>query len=339
MSTIQKAVGKLDNRFGSVSTSSEVDKSSSDAADDENGMVRIGRQAVDNGVENTSSESDDRIPDTNVNDKQQAPVDEPAAATARRVLALPIKRFKNASMITPDEPISQVAEEFRSIKLTLLSNMDEQNAECHGMANVMMVTSCVEGEGKTFSAVNLAISLAMERDKKVLLIDADVMKSAASALLGTTQDQPGLSDLLKDEKVNVGDVICDTDMPNLRFMAAGTRSDHATELLSSDGMKRLIQQVAARYPDRIIVFDAPPVLATSEAIVLATLVGQIVFVVEAESTSHSMVSDALSRIRGKAWTGLILNKTRKRLGTGYGYGYGYGQGISSGTGNGGPGAT
>jgi len=168
----------------------------------------------------------------------------------------------------------------------------------------------------------------MERNRSVLLIDADVIKASASELLGIPDNQPGLTDLINDPSMDVESVVFDTDVRNLQCMCAGSNTDHATELLSSDAMKQLISQLASHYPQRIIIFDAPPVLQTSEALVLAEQVGQIAFVVGAESTTHSMVSEALARLPDKAWQGMILNKMQKTLTAGYGYGYedGYGQG-------------
>ena len=244
-----------------------------------------------------------------------------------RRLTLPLEQFKSKGMITPDLPKSAIAEEFRSIKRPLLTNMATTTTtttadEEKELANVVMVTSCVEREGKTFTAFNLAMSLAMERERTVLLIDSDVAKATASNNLGLNGDQPGLTDLLMDPSMKIDDVIYHTNVDNLQFMSAGLKTDHATELLASDGMSKLLTHLSQQFRNRIIVFDAPPVLMTSEAIVLAERVGQIVFVVGAESVTQGMVADALNRIRGKAWIGLVLNKIRKKMASSYGYGYG-----------------
>ncbi len=244
---------------------------------------------------------------------------------AVRQMKLPLNHFKAKGMISADAPKSQIAEEYRAIKRPLLSNMDGGSGAGVKLGNVIMVTSCVEGEGKTFSAINLAMSLAMERDKTVLLIDADAAKGTSSRLLGFRDDEPGLTNLLLEPSAVIDDFIWQTDMKNLFCLPAGRKSEHSTELMASNSMRELIRKLAEDHPHRIIVFDAPPVLETSEAVVMTQLVGQIAFIIAAESTTQGMVSDALNRIQGSARIGLMLNKTRKKFGTAsYGYGYGYG---------------
>ena len=188
-----------------------------------------------------------------------------------------------------------------------------------------MVTSSVPGEGKTYTAINLAMSIAMEMDKTVLLVDADVGRARIHQLLKVPLG-PGLIDLLTGDSKDVGDVMLRTSVPKLRVIPMGRFHPHSNELLASDDMRRLTQELAQRYSDRMVIFDAPPLLSTSEAVVLASLMGQIVFVVHSARTLQGRVKDALSLVDASKPVGLVLNKVRKGLGSDYyGYGsYGYG---------------
>ena len=231
-------------------------------------------------------------------------------------------------MVTPDAPRSAIAEEYRSIKRPLLTNIEGKGAVAIRHPNLIMVTSALQGEGKTFSAVNLAMSIAMEQDKTVLLVDADISKASAARLLGVPDSSPGLIDVLEDEELHIGDVMLHTNIPNLRIVPAGRVHERSTELLASQSMYRVSEELAQRYADRVVIFDSPPLLLTNEAQVVASLVGQVVFVIAAEQTSQRAVTEALDMLSDEATVGMILNKTKhgftSRYGFGYGYGYGYG---------------
>jgi receptor protein-tyrosine kinase len=230
-----------------------------------------------------------------------------------------LARLKQAGLITPDGERSQLAEEFRVIKRPLLMNAFGRGAARVANGNLIMVTSSLPGEGKSFCAVNLAMSIAMERDHTVLLIDADVAKPSVPRYLGLKTDR-GLMDLLIDDSLQMSDVLIKTNVEKLTLLPAGRGHRYATELLASNAMDRLLDDVARRYPDRIIIFDSPPLLATSEARVLATHMGQIVMVVEAEKTTHEAVKEALKHIEGCEVVGMVLNKGKVAGGTDY-YGY------------------
>jgi len=230
-----------------------------------------------------------------------------------------LARLKQAGLITPDGERSQLAEEFRVIKRPLLMNAFGRGAARVANGNLIMVTSSLPGEGKSFCAVNLAMSIAMERDHTVLLIDADVAKPSVPRYLGLKTDR-GLMDLLIDDSLQMSEVLIKTNVEKLTLLPAGRGHRYATELLASNAMDRLLDDVARRYPDRIIIFDSPPLLATSEARVLATHMGQIVMVVEAEKTTHEAVKEALKHIEGCEVVGMVLNKGKMAGGTDY-YGY------------------
>jgi exopolysaccharide/PEP-CTERM locus tyrosine autokinase len=233
-----------------------------------------------------------------------------------RTLNVDLERLRKQSIITPDGERTPIAESFRRIKRKILANV--ANPKAGAPANLVLVTSALAGEGKTFCAINLAISIALEMDRTVLLVDTDVAKPSVPQALGLEAEK-GLMDVLLDRRIDLAEVLCKTDIVKLTLLPAGSAHQHATELLASDAMRALLQEMAARYHDRIIIFDSPPLLAASEAGVLASQMGQIVMVVEAGKTSEAALKDALGRIESSNVAGLLLNK-----GEGPGLGYYYG---------------
>ncbi|MBW8328710.1 MAG: XrtA-associated tyrosine autokinase [Thiobacillus sp.] len=237
-----------------------------------------------------------------------------------QVQSINLARLHRMGVVSPDAEKSQIAEEFRIIKRPLIANAFGQGAARVKNGNLIMVTSSLPGEGKSFCAINLAISMAMEMDRTVLLIDADVAKPRVPEYLGIHADK-GLLDVLQDKDLKLSDVLIRTDIAKLTVLPAGRTYKRATELLASAAMTRLVEDIGNRYPDRIILFDSPPLLATSESSVLATHMGQIVMVVEAEKTSQDAVREALSHIQSCEVVGMLLNKTTPTPGADYYYGY------------------
>ena len=210
--------------------------------------------------------------------------------------------------------------DFRIIKRPLLRNARGDNdvpSLRHG--NLIVVTSALPGEGKTYCAVNLAMSIAMEMDITVMLIDADVARPSVLKVLGLPPE-PGLMDILLGEKTQLSDVILRTNVRTLSLVPAGRANKHATELLASRNMSRLLTEIAERYADRIVIFDSPPLLMTTEASVLAAQMGQILMVVESETTTQHAVKEALQRLDNCPNISLIYNKSRTFPGGEY-YGY------------------
>ncbi|MFM9437607.1 protein-tyrosine kinase [Janthinobacterium sp. CG_23.3] len=232
-----------------------------------------------------------------------------------------------AGFIMPGQPSSLLAEELRVIKRPLLANARAGSAVRH--ANLIMVTSALAGEGKSFTALNLALSIAMELERTVLLVDADVARPSLPSMLGVPA-QSGLLDMLHNRSLPLGEVLLRTNVEKLNLLMAGTRAAQATEMLASEAMARLLDEMANRYADRIIVFDSPPLLMTTEAQVLATHMGQIVFVLQAEESLHSATRDALATIASCPVKLLVLNRARPlgRLAHGYQYGPAYGYGYA-----------
>lgn len=233
-----------------------------------------------------------------------------------RTVRVDRERLHQQSMIAPDGERSAITETFRHIKRTILDSAASATAGAPP-PNLVMVTSALPGEGKTFCAINLAISIALEVDRTVLLVDADVAKPGVLQTLGMQPDK-GLMDVLLDRRIELAEVLLKTDIGRLSLVPVGTAHKHATELLASDAMRELLREMAARYRDRVIIFDSPPLLAASEAGVLASQMGQIVMVVEAGNTAESALRDALGLIDVRRVTGLLLNK-----GEDHGLKYGY----------------
>lgn len=221
---------------------------------------------------------------------------------------LDLERLGRAGFITPDAQQSHTAEEFRTIKRPLLLNAFGGGKTKVERGNVILVTSCKPGEGKTFVTINLALSIASERDLHVLIIDSDVYRRQLEIELGVDDDK-GLVDLLLEDDLHLPDLLVRTDIPNLTVLPAGSRNPQAPELLSSQKMASLMSDIAQRYPDRVIIIDSPPVLASSEASVLAMLVGQTVMVVEANKTDASDVDKALKLINTCENINFVINKT------------------------------
>src|SRR5206468_7896557 len=166
------------------------------------------------------------------------------------------------------------------VKRPIIRNALERGETKVRNGNLVMVTSAIPSEGKTFTSINLAMSMAMEYDSRVLLVDGDVAHPSFPAMLGTPH-APGLLDLLTREEIDVSDALVKTNVERLTLLPAGSRQRRSTELLASEQMAALLRELSSRYPDRIIIFDSPPLLATTEARVLATHMGQIVMVVAA----------------------------------------------------------
>ncbi|MDB5770494.1 MAG: protein tyrosine kinase [Burkholderia sp.] len=241
----------------------------------------------------------------------------PGPASKKRV-ELNLARLQEQGMITPDGGRSAVAEEFRAIKRTLLDRIASEGAKSK-RSNLIMVTSSLPSEGKTFSSINLAMSIAMEMDHTVLLVDADVARPSVLRTLGL-KPESGLMDILLDRNVQVQDVLLKTNVNTLSILPAGPAHRHSTELLASQAMSRLLDEIASRYADRIVIFDSPPLLLTTEARALASQMGQIVMVVEAESTTQKALKNALRQIEACPNVNLVYNKSKAFPG-GDNYGY------------------
>lgn len=245
-----------------------------------------------------------------------------AGVASSRQIQLDLKALEAMGYVTPSAPGTALASQYRVIKRPLLANATGKGAVAVANGNLIMVTSAMPGEGKSFTAVNLAMSIAMELDYRVLLVDADVSRPSLSKVF-RLPPSPGLLDLLVDPSMNMGDAMLRTNVDKLSLLLSGSPHARATELLASDAMTHLVEEMGRRYPDRIIIFDSPPLLMTTEARVLATHMGQIVMVVQAGRTLQSQVRSALATVESCPVKLMLLNQARGGAEEGYGYGYGY----------------
>jgi exopolysaccharide/PEP-CTERM locus tyrosine autokinase len=249
---------------------------------------------------------------------------EEVVVSSRRV-ELDLAMLESTGIVTPNAPRSHIADEYRVVKRPLISNAMGRGAASLVHGNLIMVTSAVAGEGKSFTSVNLAMSIAAELDHTVMLVDADVARPSILRMLGLP-DGPGLLDLLEG-KAEMSSVLMKTNIDKLTILPSGTPHARATELLASDAMRLLLDDISKRYPDRIVIFDSPPLLLRTEARVLATQMGQVILVVQADNTLQVDVQHALATIESCPVKMMLLNKVRAEAKGKYGYGYGYGHGY------------
>ncbi|MHB9878251.1 XrtA-associated tyrosine autokinase [Pacificimonas sp. ICDLI1SI03] len=232
--------------------------------------------------------------------------------------------LRDLGYVVPDSPATATAEEFRIVKRQLLINAMAEGDRHIENGNLILVCSSQPNEGKTFCATNLALSIASERDLTVLLVDADFAKPEILSTLGL-EGGKGLIDVVADPSIELSDCLIKTNIENFSVLPAGRQHNLTTELLASERMGGMIDEIARRYSDRIVIFDSPPCLASSAASVLALHVGQVLFVVEAETTRDAELRDGLQMMSVCDNVSLLLNKARyagigRRFGTYYGYG-------------------
>jgi protein-tyrosine kinase len=225
-------------------------------------------------------------------------------------------------LLAPDTYTRRLADEYRVIKRPLLRNASRTQEPLIPRGNLLMVGSAVAGEGKTFTCLNLCLSMARERDWTVVLVDADCSKPQLTRLFGA-EDQPGLLELLRDPTRSFEDLVMPTNVSGLALLPAGSRDEHAAELLASDRMAAVCAALAEADPQRIIVFDSSPLLLTTEAPVLASHMGQIVLVVQANRTPQQAVLAAIEKLDRAKTISLVLNRDDSAQ-TPLSYGYGYG---------------
>lgn len=231
--------------------------------------------------------------------------------------------LRAAGLVPSVQDERRLASQYRKIKRPLIAHAMGRGVARLPKGYLIMLASAMPGEGKTFTAFNLALSIANEKDLRVLLVDADVAKPQLSQLLGL-EDERGLLDVLRDPDLKVESVIRQTDVPTLSFLPAGKRSADATELLASKRMDVLAAQLGDREGHRIVLFDTPPLIQTTESAAMVQMAGQIVVVVRAESTPQPVLLDALEHLQDHPAVSLVLNQSLRSVTSAYYY-YGYGE--------------
>ena len=215
-----------------------------------------------------------------------------------------------------------INEEYRAIKRKVLDNAFGALSKSLNNSNIIMVTSSRPSEGKTFTAINLALSIALEKDKTVLLVDADVLRPNVMRTLDLKNHQ-GLMEYLLGEKSDISEILCSTNIPNLRIIPAGKSHHLSTELLASEKMYQAVEEFASRYPDRVVIVDTPPLLGINETAILANLAGQAIVVTEEYKSKLSDIQKAVSQLNPEMAIGFVVNKAQSSDNDGTGYGYYY----------------
>lgn len=245
------------------------------------------------------------------------------AAPAEQALRLNTHKLREARMVTPDNRASVTYNEFRAIKRKLLPLTRDPETRAT-TRNIVMITSALAGEGKTYTALNLAICLAAERNLEVILVDGDVVRASIGQFFeGAPQE--GLLDLLTGRRQQVDEVLkrC-ADVPNLHVLFSGRRDDTSPELLASQRMAEVCSSLSRRYRESIVVIDAPPVLATAEPSALAMHVHHLLMVVAAGQVARHHVEEALAGIATCPSISLVFNKSPEwQRPTPYPYYYNY----------------
>lgn len=244
-----------------------------------------------------------------------------AAPAPRESLQTSIESLRAAGVLPLPEHADVLADQFRRVKWPILESVTAKREAGDPAGNAVMVTSSISGEGKTFTSLNLALSIAWEKDFSVLLIDADVAKRHITRAFGA-EDRVGLTDVLSNGTLDVQQLVLGTAIPGLTFLPAGRRQELAPELFASDRMAAVIRALAGVDRRRVVLFDTSPLLATNESQVLAKLVDQVVLVVRAEATTQPMVLEAVSLLDRSKEIRCILNQAHSSELSEYYYGYG-----------------
>ena len=322
MSIIEKAASRID-RQRSTAVATATPSTALVPAEHAIETDVVAAQATPLALPEPVAERSDAAPVSPVAETVAVPTPSAPIRSAPRKVELDLTKMRDMGLVTAAGGRTALLEEFRIIKRPLLQRAFGERKAGEMPPNLIMITSSLPGEGKTYCAINLAMSIAMELDHTVLLIDAYVARPSVLRTLGLPAER-GLMDILVDDKLDMADVLLRTNVDTLTILPAGTRTPRATELLASSMMSSLVTEIANRYPDRVVIFDSPPLLLTSESRVLASHMGQIVMVVEAQTTTQHAVKESLHKLEGFKNVNLIYNKTRDIPGIEETYDYHYG---------------
>jgi len=235
------------------------------------------------------------------------------------------EHLRRQGFIVPEGSVTATLEEFRIVKRQLLLNAADLKRQ-GGAAKAQRVLICSPhpGEGKTYCAVNLALSIAAEKESEVLLVDADFANPSVLSALGLPGGR-GLMDALADAALDVTQLVLATDVPGLKVLPAGDATTSDSEYLNSSRTASVLDRLTEGAPHRIVIFDSPPALAASPAAELAQYVGQALVICRADRTGQQSLEDAISLLSGCPNIQLLLNAANfspsgRRFGAYYGYG-------------------
>ncbi len=240
-----------------------------------------------------------------------------------KTLTLDLESLDERGFVSVSNARKLINEEYREIKRKLLKNAFGALSKTLNNSNIIMVSSARPSEGKTFTAINLALSIASEQDKTVLLVDADVLKPNVTRTL-RVDHQDGLMEYLLDEDKDIADVLYRTNVDKLRIIPAGQTHHLSTELLASERMAYTIDEFSNRYPDRIVIIDTPPLIGINESAILASFAGQAVVVTEEGRTKLNDINSIVDRLNPDMAVGFVVNKAVNESAEKGNYGYYYG---------------
>lgn len=258
--------------------------------------------------------------------KQEQAVPAPSAVvdgTKRRV-RVDKDDLRSKGFVPDSDQERPLADQYRQVKRAVLTRLQELDPLSSGSARWFMFTSALPGDGKTFTSINMAFSLAREPSACVVLVDGDLPKRHVSHVFGI-EKEAGLFDALVDDAVTPESLVLPTDVPGLSILPAGIHQESAADQLTDERVLRILSRIVAQDPRRIVVMDSPPLLLSGESRALAQAVGNVVLVVRAGGTPQRAVQDALSQLGPEKLIGIILNQSPVAQAEGY-YGYGaYGE--------------
>jgi protein-tyrosine kinase len=269
---------------------------------------------ADGQQDSTHTESRNKRPSVPVGGKAQP----------KQIISVDFDNLLEAGVVISEENRGELRDSMRRIKWPVLANAFGEQSETIPRGNVVMVASAASGEGKTFTAVNLALSIAAEKDHDVLLVDADIAKPHVSKAFGI-MERSGVIDYLLGEIDGVADIVVGTDIPGLSVLPAGQAHEHASELIASSRMNGLVSELTQRFPNTVILFDSSPLLQTNESQVLSRIVGQVLLVVAANKTPQAAVAEAAKMLGSDRAVNVIFNGLSSSFLHKYRYGgyYGY----------------
>jgi protein-tyrosine kinase len=238
----------------------------------------------------------------------------PPPPESGRVLAIDRAQLRAQHYFPEQAEERRFANYYRDIKRPIIHKALQAGASPD--LRLILVSSALPGEGKTFTTLNLALSMAREQDISVLLIDADLPRAHLSRMLGVAQE-PGLLNALHDESIDVESLVLRTDTRGLSVLPSGGTTDSASELLGSERMVEIAARLVARNPRRLALFDCSPILASSEVRALVRIPGQIILVARAGETPRQALINAIAHVDGRKLSGVVLNDAFIGRGEGY----------------------
>lgn len=251
--------------------------------------------------------------------------DSRTARDLKRIVEIDYSKLRDEGRMPPEYSSHQTEEEMRRIKWPLLSALAGRGGSPAARNQIVLVTSAEPAEGKSYTAMNLALSIVRDREMRVILVDGDVALPGITPTLGL-EGAAGLIDVLDDPGKDINDVVYRTTVDGLFFVPAGKWNSHSPELIAGSRMPQIMQDLGDRVGNGVVIFDSPPLLATNEAQVATRYVGHVLMVVRADRTEQRAVLDALALVDKSTPVSTVLNGVEASLLSKY-YGhyyYGYG---------------